>query len=141
MPANAIVQEAEAELIVDALVSEGKRLEDVLCKMGVVTGEAWAEMWSIEVERLTHFFWNHCVVMTGHLASHCWPRYKKETGEKLPVTLCTCQCFGQHLECEHLIYVLGLNAKPGEKPDLGNLPNLPPQRGRPKKAVRKDGTI
>ena len=65
MPANAVIDRAKAELIVDAIVSEGDALEGTLRKMEVVVGESWGQDWQVDRSKLVHCFDQHCVVMAG----------------------------------------------------------------------------
>ena len=131
MLADVRIPKEEAGSIVDALVLDGVPLENHLIRMGVVSGSPRTPSWRLDLHKLTHFFWGHCVVIIGHLASHDWPRYRRSSQALLSCYLCTCQCFGQHLECEHHIYVQALNTKPGEICALQNTPTLA-KKGRPR---------
>ena len=115
------------------MIFEGQSLESLLRAQGVVTGDAWTATWHIDVDRLRALFEDHCVVIRGHLPAHYWPRYKRCSGLPIAGTLCTCQTFGQSAECEHQYFVLGMLARPGERPDLRNTPLIRPM-GRKRKA-------
>ena len=100
MPADAVVDKRMAELIVDAIVYEGEKLQKTLVHLGIVKGEPYSDNWHVDLQQLTYYFWDHCVVMTGHLPTHYWPKFKRYSRSPVACTLCTCQCFGQHIECE-----------------------------------------
>lgn len=136
MPAYVRIPQEEAEPIVDALVLDGVPLENNLIRMGVVSGSSRTPSWRLDRHKLAHFFWDHCVVISGHLASHYWPRYRRSSQALLSCYLCTCQCFGQHLECEHHIYVQALNTKPGASCALQNTPSFAKKRPPKGNAVR-----
>ena len=132
MPADAVVDERTANVIVDAIVSEGQKLERLLIDAGIVEGEALTHSWDVSLEKLRHFFVDHCVVMKGHLPFHYWPKHRRSTQERVAVTLCSCKVFMQNSECEHQYFILGHLAKPGERPDLSMCPEVRHKGRRPK---------
>ena len=104
MPADAKVSPEDAAVIVDLLLAEGAALEKLLEKSGIVSGEKRSDAWQVNHALLTSFFVHHCVVITGHLPSEYWPKYRRSNSEPRPVSLCTCAEFGQHAECEHVVF-------------------------------------
>ena len=70
--AEAEVDVAEAKLITELIVAEGKKLEDLLCKCGCITHGARGR--TVDEKRWEEFFLDFAVVMQGDLPNSAWPR-------------------------------------------------------------------
>ena len=109
--AEAEVAVAEAKLVTELIVAEGKKLEDLLCKCGCITNDARGR--TIDEKRWEELFLNFAVVMQGDLPNSAWPRASRDLDVAADSVLCTCLPFLMHAECEHVLFVKALEDMEG----------------------------
>ena len=105
------VDVAEAKLVTELIVAEGKKLEDLLCKCGCITNGARGR--TVDEKRWEELFLNFAVVMQGDLPNSAWPRASRDLDVAADSVLCTCLPFLMHAECEHVLFVKALEDMEG----------------------------
>lgn len=111
LPADNVVSEKMATLLVTAILEGGPKLETVMEDLSVLQ----PKVPKVSLKQLQASFGSHAVVIQGDLPQKYFPRcYKHHPGKRI----CTCGTFTQRAKCPHVYYVGALE---GEL-DLDNLP-------------------
>ena len=109
LPADNVVSEKMAALLVTAVLNGGPKLVSVMEELSVLQPN------KASLSQLQASFGSHAIVIKGDLPQKYFPRcYKHHAGKRI----CTCGTFTQRGKCPHVYYVGALE---GEL-DLENLP-------------------
>eukprot|EP00438_Fugacium_kawagutii_P024089 Skav218388 [mRNA] locus=scaffold3482:8652:12922:- [translate_table: standard] len=110
-PAALPVKPEDAKVVTELICSEGKTLEALLRKCGVITVQERGA--AVDAGKLQELFGDLAVVMQGDLPNSAWPHTDEELDLGPTALFCTCLPFLLHAECEHVLYVKALEGIDG----------------------------
>ena len=108
LPADAVIPDNLSKALARRIVANGMDLCNALCQIRLVTGSESAGTWTVNTDAVEYYVVTHCVVVEGEMVRTYWQRFQSIKCRETKERICTCWCFVQHAECEHVSFVSGM---------------------------------